>query len=120
MFCLRQYERCFNGAAPARARNMARGNHVRRCRTGFNGAAPARARRSFLVAFKPEFENKLQWGRARAGAEIEKRSAPPQKRLGLQWGRARAGAEMDRAELRINPSLGLQWGRARAGAEMSR
>ena len=36
---------------------------------------------------------RLQWGRARAGAESKYLRENPYKAAGLQWGRARAGAE---------------------------
>src|SRR5579885_3104256 len=63
----------------------------------------------------------LQWGRARASAEIAG-GAPGQVRMfGLQWGRARASAEMLSASKRSTKhAKKLQWGRARASAEMTR
>ncbi len=63
---------------------------------------------------------KLQWGRARASAEMtrfRRLAVLPLSRL--QWGRARASAEIqiDDAKSRITWTW-LQWGRARASAEM--
>ena len=110
---------CFNGAAPARARNV-EARPARRCpRWCFNGAAPARARNG-LESLKHQIGLlKLQRGRARAGAECSG-AALEYVDLGvLQRGRARAGAEwpgLDGIGLRVKR---LQRGRARAGAECS-
>ena len=63
----------------------------------------------------------LQWGRARAGAEIGVAIySMLQGRKTLQWGRARAGAEISAENDVWTVTLKLQWGRARAGAEIAR
>ncbi len=87
----------------------------------------------------------LQWGRARASAEILRPRSAATPRNSLQWGRARASAEirrpLQRGERAVVASMGprscergnggdgkmplqaspwLQWGRARASAEMHR
>ena len=103
----------FNGAAPARARksclNCGQVNQALRSAC-FNGAAPARARKSIFGDCIPAL---LQWGRARAGAEMPRQLS----RSRLQWGRARAGAEITATECPLQ--YPLQWGRARAGAEIA-
>src|SRR5581483_8633215 len=110
---------CFNGAALVRAR---------KCRT--SGLASCRSW--------------LQWGRARASAEIallhalsdaqnkgfngaalvrarkwRSRNLRTRRPVGLQWGRARASAEISahRGVIPRDADL-LQWGRARASAEI--
>ncbi len=86
----------------------------------FNGAALVRARKSPYSASREAAADSLQWGRARASAEISARpSAKSKKPYLLQWGRARASAEirMSRPSSSLRP-LRLQWGRARASAEM--
>src|SRR5581483_3187253 len=112
---------CFNGAALVRAREYVarRSPPDRRCRASmgprscergngrirsrtrastaycFNGAALVRARKLGDCRFIPDSLPWLQWGRARASAEIRgevfQRLRP--FRL-LQWGRARASAEI--------------------------
>ncbi len=138
---------CFNGAALVRARKFGRercGYSIvvcasmgpRSCERG-NDADQELVRR---------YCEQLQWGRARASAEIATfvsvafprhlasmgpRSCergnghcawPPQPCAGLlQWGRARASAEMGgRRTTSTKPPGSLQWGRARASAEMER
>ena len=60
----------FNGAAPARAREIRCVQSTALLFIRFNGAAPARARKfEAQAAIKPA-GGRLQWGRARAGAEI--------------------------------------------------
>src|SRR6266566_3515774 len=61
---------CFNGAAPARARKLDGLAGRFRPRRSFNGAAPARARKSRPSGRYKTRLGQLQWGRARAGAEI--------------------------------------------------
>src|SRR5206468_592966 len=61
--------------------------------------------------------NLLQWGRARAGAELYNNRMFMFDVFRLQWGRARAGAEFFRFFSTSDIRLLLQWGRARAGAE---
>ncbi len=136
---------CFNGAALVRARKFGRercGYSIvvcasmgpRSCERG-NDADQELVRR---------YCEQLQWGRARASAEIATfvsvafprhlasmgpRSCergnghcawPPQPCAGLlQWGRARASAEMGgRRTTSTKPPGSLQWGRARASAEI--
>ncbi len=61
---------CFNGAAPARARNGRNPNVVfRSAKPRFNGAAPARARNGAGARPRRAPASLLQRGRARAGAE---------------------------------------------------
>src|SRR5581483_5339314 len=62
---------------------------------------------------------RLQWGRARASAEIDL-VADLRHHAGtrLQWGRARASAEIRRHALGVLAPFRLQWGRARASAEI--
>ena len=105
-------------------RPRGRGNKVKGfladCRLhGFNGAAPARARK--FLPHRPHHPRVrlLQWGRARAGAEICADGKVQPGPYVLQWGRARAGAEINLAGLTLETPLALlQWGRARAGAEI--
>src|SRR5581483_5996391 len=63
--------------------------------TRFNGAALVRARKCGCDLDQVGFGLLLQWGRARASAEIRQATnslaRPPQT---LQWGRARASAEI--------------------------
>src|SRR5581483_12023668 len=62
---------------------------------------------------------RLQWGRARASAEMGTAPSASAPSATLQWGRARASAEIWLALWRQRlPGNGLQWGRARASAEM--
>src|SRR5581483_10983974 len=111
----------------------------------FNGAALVRARKSPYSASREAAADLLQWGRARASAEIRmSRPSSSLRPLRLQWGRARASAEMrlrtsgatwrtrgfnGAALVRARkcqivyhehvPAPPLQWGRARASAEMT-
>src|SRR5438445_383112 len=105
----------FNGAAPARARSWQGGVFARaagpRC---FNGAAPARARSLMPLVETCAESTGLQWGRARAGAELTVQTRGIKETRELQWGRARAGAELSRIMLPSTARLSLQWGRARA------
>src|SRR5580704_16364539 len=62
----------------------------------------------------------LQWGRARAGADIQRDCAVYIHRTArLQWGRARAGADIRQKRTWTRQPGSLQWGRARAGADMT-
>src|SRR5581483_8190295 len=61
---------------------------------GFNGAALVRARKSRLGEVVWERYMMLQWGRARASAEINRMIILRLRILRLQWGRARASAEI--------------------------
>src|SRR5579885_3181378 len=136
---------CFNGAALVRARKFGRercGYSIvvcasmgpRSCERG-NDADQELVRR---------YCEQLQWGRARASAEIATfvsvafprhlasmgprscergnnlTTAPSGGNLFvLQWGRARASAEMEREQWRAREIARLlQWGRARASAEI--
>ena len=65
----RHWTGCFNGAAPARARNEQTSFTNRSRSPGFNGAAPARARNGHGRGRREECQARLQRGRARAGAE---------------------------------------------------
>ena len=137
--------KCFNGAAPARARKSAARHRLRQRPARFNGAAPARARKSawlrpspvaaWIASMGPRPRGRgnhnsfhthhrhiteLQWGRARAGAEMHW----PWTSAGLRrWsfnGAAPARARKCRhrpARPRARGDM-LQWGRARAGAEI--
>src|SRR5581483_6290567 len=60
----------------------------------------------------------LQWGRARASAEMSPTPATTTEGTQLQWGRARASAEIRRHALGVLAPFRLQWGRARASAEI--
>ncbi len=62
----------------------------------------------------------LQWGRARASAEMKTATQTLCGCLSLQWGRARASAEISEQMVELCPGIRLQWGRARASAEMPR
>ena len=85
----------------------------------FNGAAPARARNS-LLSNQPRLPfTVLQRGRARAGAESRQAGVCPGDQPELQRGRARAGAESRWVLLKWRERKKLQRGRARAGAESS-
>ena len=83
----------------------------------FNGAAPARARNVIGLAADTSTSWRLQRGRARAGAEWGRAGVNVASEQWLQRGRARAGAEWDSNPTTANPILWLQRGRARAGAE---
>src|SRR5581483_2430204 len=161
---------CFNGAALVRARKyVARSFSVCVHFACFNGAALVRARKfgrercgySIVVCASMgprscergndadqelvrRYCEQLQWGRARASAEIATfvsvafprhlasmgprscergnnlTTAPSGGNLFvLQWGRARASAEMEREQWRAREIARLlQWGRARASAEI--
>jgi len=67
--------------------------HRGRGRSSFNGAAPARARNFDGFARRHAWAQKLQRGRARAGAEFDARRGGDALAALLQRGRARAGAE---------------------------
>src|SRR5581483_9284055 len=62
----------------------------------------------------------LQWGRARASAEMTLAIDTSSYLRTLQWGRARASAEMRRSTGSDMRAARLQWGRARASAEITR
>ncbi len=89
----------FNGAALVRARKFSREEDLlvklvpasmgpRSCERG------NRSQRQPAVA-----DYKLQWGRARASAEIPSPQARTKEGAKLQWGRARASAEMRQSRL---------------------
>ena len=61
---------CFNGAAPARARSWHQSEYSTFVPSCFNGAAPARARSYHPNPHRLLMKKQLQWGRARAGAEL--------------------------------------------------
>ncbi len=67
--------------------------HARWC-ISFNGAALVRARKSWFDARAKASVNTLQWGRARASAEMAFARSLKNEYQRLQWGRARASAEM--------------------------
>src|SRR5581483_4459349 len=69
--------------------------------------------------FKARSPEWLQWGRARASAEIAAERENMASICRLQWGRARASAEMSAQLSAQAHSTLLQWGRARASAEMN-
>ena len=108
---------CFNGAAPARARNAKPQNGHPTTPSGFNGAAPARARngpghrrqrkhtRGFNGAAPARARNANAQGNVRSSTLRFNGAAPARARndglrvsavsevIALQRGRARAGAE---------------------------
>ena len=87
----------------------------------FNGAAPARARNVRELEPTKLPTNVLQRGRARAGAECDQPTFAGSVIKLLQRGRARAGAECSLVSDSRHPAYsGLQRGRARAGAECAR
>src|SRR5579884_348823 len=61
---------------------------------GFNGAALVRARKWDGKGARVSFVAWLQWGRARASAEITSENFNDIYHSELQWGRARASAEI--------------------------
>ncbi len=61
---------CFNGAALVRARKSCGPEARRRRETRFNGAALVRARKSGDPSSAGNGRSSLQWGRARASAEM--------------------------------------------------
>src|SRR5579884_2854786 len=85
---------------------------------GFNGAALVRARKWDGKGARVSFVAWLQWGRARASAEITSENFNDIYHSELQWGRARASAEIALVRTAIRSSSLLQWGRARASAEI--
>src|SRR5581483_1358699 len=111
---------CFNGAALVRARKSGRlqtrlPGHRRR----FNGAALVRARKYEAVAETPRYLRGFN-GAALVRARKYYDCGKNWQKLGeLQWGRARASAEIKFPRMRICKQPLLQWGRARASAEMT-
>src|SRR5581483_8155800 len=88
------------------------------CQRGFNGAALVRARKftsTLGAALRP---SPLQWGRARASAEMIASRLACCNPCWLQWGRARASAEISKRPRYARRIDRLQWGRARASAEI--
>src|SRR5581483_11576367 len=85
----------------------------------FNGAALVRARKSRLRSRERPNREKLQWGRARASAEIPRRGRASGQRL---RGASMGPRSCERGNVVARESLldraELQWGRARASAEM--
>src|SRR5579885_2494834 len=133
----------FNGAALVRARKSVTGTAAPPVLDpSFNGAALVRARKSPGEQIPRARLTALQWGRARASAEMPSFGFSLSHHPMLQWGRARASAEIavhrainkrfsvasmgPRSCERGNPvstdpddlSELLQWGRARASAEI--
>ena len=91
----------------------------RGCAFCFNGAAPARARKSSPASKRRSTNQVLQWGRARAGAEISRTPCSSAKPMTASMGpRPRGRGNMSACRHRPPPAM-LQWGRARAGAEIA-
>jgi len=134
--------RCFNGAAPARARNVGdqagfdgtvlaastgprpRGRGMKRInrpktRTHlcFNGAAPARARNAASLSRISSIFSMLQRGRARAGAECFGAGIGMVCAGQASTGPRPRGRGMALVYDRFVTPFVLQRGRARAGAE---
>ena len=89
--------------------------------TCFNGAAPARARNSRMHAVAPTSASSLQRGRARAGAEFAHQSRGRSGASGQCFNGAapaRARNWRDLASVGEHARCELQRGRARAGAEL--
>src|SRR5579884_2767892 len=86
--------RSFNGAALVRARKFAQSRPGCLPEHGFNGAALVRARKWDGKGARVSFVAWLQWGRARASAEITSENFNDIYHSELQWGRARASAEI--------------------------
>src|SRR5581483_3205081 len=110
---------CFNGAALVRARKSCETP----CRTApalHASMGPRSCERGNIVHGGDEAAQdiELQWGRARASAEIPALAHPRADARPLQWGRARASAEIANLEEKSIMTQLLQWGRARASAEM--
>ena len=108
----------FNGAALVRARKSRRKTSTTSTIQSFNGAALVRARKYDLDAAVRLVRDGLQWGRARASAEIALVRTAIRSSSLLQWGRARASAEIHLLSHVRKKHPMLQWGRARASAEM--
>ncbi len=114
--------RCFNGAAPMKARKYPEISHLQiklialqwsRADEGaemtwkgepgvfaalsFNGAAPMKARKCAPVMRVQPSPAKLQWSRADEGAEMSTPRPKQTPRTPLQWSRADEGAEMSHA-----------------------
>src|SRR5207302_135502 len=83
---------CFNGAAPARARNLAGPPDSHFITSCFNGAAPARAR-NHGSAWPTATPNLASTGPRPRGRGIKNERAASPLLQELQRGRARAGAE---------------------------
>src|SRR5581483_9078510 len=105
-------------------RSCERGNRAcaaesARIERSFNGAALVRARKSRLSADRTVVLLLLQWGRARASAEIPRRGRASGQRL---RGASMGPRSCERGNVVARESLldraELQWGRARASAEM--
>src|SRR5581483_2298135 len=110
----------FNGAALVRARKWPSWPGPRRgAASGFNGAALVRARKCLARALLRENSIMLQWGRARASAEITQIMNQFLPEHGCFNGAAlvRARKSASRRVGRKRASM-LQWGRARASAEI--
>ena len=109
---------CFNGAAPARARN---GSHCRPKTNpgrGFNGAAPARARNGGAAGVCRAGVGGASTGPRPRGRGMNNGTYTHTCTAGLQRGRARAGAEWPKKSGKLSARVRLlQRGRARAGAE---
>ena len=139
----RHLRQSFNGAAPARARNLKHGRIPQEGPLALQRGR-ARAGAEFGPGHDPwATQNWLQRGRARAGAELPYSMIPTPTESGfngaapararnyisrsrskaiparLQRGRARAGAELFHPLNSCQDSIELQRGRARAGAELA-
>ncbi len=106
------------GRARASAEISLRRSAARVCQSGFNGAALVRARKC-----RPLYSCRMSRERASMGPRSCERGnraewARLPRRLGLQWGRARASAEIAETATPSFAPNALQWGRARASAEM--
>ena len=85
----------------------------------FNGAALVRARKSVTGTAAPPVLDPSFNGAALVRARKSPGEQIPRARLtALQWGRARASAEMPSFGFSLSHHPMLQWGRARASAEI--
>ena len=110
----------FNGAAPARARNVDELAVLRQPPRRFNGAAPARARNAEILRRDSGAWSLASTGpRPRGRGMVMPADHSQTRAMSLQRGRARAGAEWSRPILANDAVKLLQRGRARAGAECS-
>ncbi len=114
-----------SGWASMGPRSCERGNPTSRERSAHVAGAASMGPRScergniVRVPHPSLYRMLLQWGRARASAEISDRWRISRSGSRLQWGRARASAEIDYGAHRSIRVGRLQWGRARASAEMA-
>src|SRR5581483_9811349 len=118
------YYQCYVNWASMGPRSCERGNVVELggdlfWKLRFNGAALVRARKCRIAAFWPFAEGQLQWGRARASAEISCNAAAKGHVDTASMGpRSCERGNSPVVSSTVSSACRLQWGRARASAEM--